>query len=866
MEPWLRGHLPLATLFGAVAATVYFGGVGPAVLTTVLGYVAANVLFGSPHDALPLGWIGAIRASAYLVSCAIIIATMESGLRRARGRARAVSGRLEDVLANMRRLAAIVESSEDAIVSTSLNGVIHTWNRAAERLYGYSPAEAVGRHIGLLIPPDRAAEEEELLARLRRGERTDHYLTVRLAKGGRRINLVLSVSPVRDESGALVGVAKIARDMDRAKFAEQAVRDSEARLRSVVETAVDAIIVIDDQGRIDSYNPAAEKLFGHRASEVIGKNISLLMPAPYSLEHDQYISNFLRTGVKKIIGIGREVIGLRKDGTTFPMELAVSEMIIGGKRMFTGIVRDISGRKRAEDALRASEERLRSIIDGALDAVVTIDADGRVTGWNAQAAALFGWAHDEIIGHTLASTIIPPAYREAHEKGLRQFLITGEGPVLNRRIEITALRRDGSEFPVELAITPTAVNNTYHFSAFIRDISERRRSEKERQALLDAERDARIEAERAARLRDEFLATVSHELRTPLNGMLGWAQLLQRGRPTEDTLREGLQAIERNVRTQARLVEDLLDVSRIIAGKVRLDVQDVNLASVIEAAIDTILPTAQSKNIQVSRVVDPTAGPVRGDPARLQQVVWNLLSNAVKFTPGRGRVSVSLARVNSHVELSVSDTGQGIKPEFLPLVFDRFRQADSSTTRHHGGLGLGLAIVKHIVELHGGTVSAKSAGEGSGATFLVELPLASVRTAEHRAPPRTADDEVKLTGVRVMVVEDDVDSGQVLRRLLEDHEAVVSVANSAREALATLLDSNPHVLVSDIGMPDMDGYDLIREVRRRNAKLPAVAVTAFARAEDRIRSLQAGYDMHIAKPIEPGELLAVVASLAQRVA
>jgi CheY-like chemotaxis protein/two-component sensor histidine kinase len=336
---------------------------------------------------------------------------------------------------------------------------------------------------------------------------------------------------------------------------------------------------------------------------------------------------------------------------------------------------------------------------------------------------------------------------------------------------------------------------------------------------------------------------------------------------------EGLEVIERNSKVQAQLIEDLLDLSRIISGKLRLDVQSVNLAEVIEAAIASVRPAAEAKDIRLRSVLDSLAAPVNGDPARLQQVVWNLLSNAVKFTPRGGQVQIVLERVNSHVEIIVSDTGMGIKPEFLPFVFDRFRQADASTTRKHGGLGLGLSIVRQLVEMHGGNVRAKSPGEGQGATFSIELPISIAHAGAHRRTPNPPDDaggalaSAPLDGVRVLVVDDEPDARELARQILGLARATVKTAGSAAEALEQLAAERPDVLVSDIGMPVADGYELIRRVRElgwNGKQLPAVALTAFARPEDRRRALLAGFQTHVSKPVDPDELIAIVATLLGR--
>lgn len=400
------------------------------------------------------------------------------------------------------------------------------------------------------------------------------------------------------------------------------------------------------------------------------------------------------------------------------------------------------------------------------------------------------------------------------------------------------------------------------------DVTHRKRVDKERDRLLAMESKARQEAQDANRMKDEFLAVLSHELRAPLNAILGWASLLKDPASKEE-LSTGLEVIERNTLAQAKLVEDLLDMSRVTSGKIRLDLQPVDLRTVIKAAEDAILPTAAAKNIQVICMVDPLAGPVRGDPSRLQQVLWNLLINAVKFTPEGGKVEVVVERVNSHVEISVSDTGAGIAPDFLPHVFDRFRQADSTITRRYGGLGLGLALVKTLVEMHGGSVHAKSAGEGMGATFRVALPLpvAVLEPGAHRAHPAWGNgtdenERMELAGARVLIVEDEADNAVMLRRLFESQAASVVVALTAAEGLAETARSEFDVIISDIGMPEMDGFEFIKEVRALEAggrrQVPAVALTAFARPEDRRRAMIAGFDTFLSKPVDTAELLAVV--------
>lgn len=402
------------------------------------------------------------------------------------------------------------------------------------------------------------------------------------------------------------------------------------------------------------------------------------------------------------------------------------------------------------------------------------------------------------------------------------------------------------------------------------------KAEQDREALLISERAARAEAERANQFKDEFLATLSHELRTPLQAIIGWTQLLKAGSLNEQDLAEGIKVIERNAQTQAQLISDLLDVARITSGKLRLDVQPVDPIAVVDAALIAVLPAATAKDIKLLKMLDPAAGPISGDPSRLQQVVWNLVTNAVKFTPKGGKVEATLRRVNSHIEITIADSGQGISDDLLPVIFDRFRQGDASTTRAHGGLGLGLAIAKQLVELHGGQIAAESHGSGQGAKFTVTLPLSIANRSQ--ASPKAARSEtasetplgemVNLDGVRILIVDDDNDSRNMLVRILQNCGAQTMNLDGADLVTNTVQEFQPHVLVSDLGMPTQDGFDLIRNLRGAGytgQQLPAIALTGFARPEDRRRALLAGFQAHLAKPVDPRELTAAIAALIGRI-
>ncbi|MEX2169060.1 MAG: PAS domain S-box protein [Pirellulales bacterium] len=532
-----------------------------------------------------------------------------------------------------------------------------------------------------------------------------------------------------------------------------------------------------------------------------------------------------------------------------------------------GVIQDVTERKSTEE----TRFHLAAVMESSDDAIVGKDLEGVVTAWNTGAERIFGYSALEMVGKSI--TTIIPADRSGEETAILEQLKRGE------RIdhyETVRIRKDGTSLDVSLTVSPIrdASGRIVGASKIARDITQQKRADDEREQLLKSEQAARAEAERVSIMKDEFLATLSHELRTPLSAILGWSQLLASGNLEEDDVKQGLEAIERNARVQTQLIEDLLDMSRIVSGKVRLDVQWIDLASIVDMAVDSVRPSAEAKQIRLRKVIDPHAGPVSGDPTRLQQIIWNLLTNAIKFTPKGGTVDVLLERVNSHLEITVHDSGIGIKPEFLPLVFERFRQADSSTTRSYGGLGLGLSIVKNLVELHGGSVRVESAGEGHGATFVVNLPLAPIRGGGKREhptapkPPGPDCEQILLTGVRVLVVDDEPDARELIKRVLGQCEAEVITARNSEEGIELLRSQSPNVIVSDIGMPDRDGYQFIREVRNlpslEGGKTPAIALTAFARSEDRTRAMLAGYQVHIAKPIEPQELIATVGSLAGR--
>jgi PAS domain S-box-containing protein len=527
--------------------------------------------------------------------------------------------------------------------------------------------------------------------------------------------------------------------------------------------------------------------------------------------------------------------------------------------------------------------RAESVLDAAPDAMVIVDEKGTILLANIQAEKLFVCNRDDLIGKPV-EILIPERLRSSHLDHRAKFFQDAHRRAMDADLNLQALRKDGEEIPVEISLSPLVTDHRTLVIAAIRDVTGRRAAqttaEDAQTTAVDARRtaeDAQRKAEEANRIKDDFLATLSHELRTPLNAILGWSTILASGHLSIEASSRAVQSVIRSARQQTRLVDDLLDVSRIVSGSLHLTVQSVALAPVVEAAIDTVRLGAEAKFIQLQVVLDSSEVVVAGDHARLQQIIWNLLSNAVKYTPKGGRILVSLEYTNSVAQLTVKDSGRGIEPAFLPFVFDRFRQADSSSTRAIGGLGLGLAIVRHLVELHGGTVDAHSDGDNLGATFTVCLPIRAVQSDRRyttHTPERNVmdhalpDDRPDLHGVTVLVVEDDHETLDLLKTLMILAGAQAITAVSVVEALAVFVQNRPDIIICDIGLPAEDGYSFIRQIRSRSAseggRVPAVALTAFARAEDRTRALLAGFQSHLAKPAEPIELLAVVAALVGR--
>jgi PAS domain S-box-containing protein len=858
------------------------------------------------------------------------------------------------------RLAAIVESSDDAIVSKDLNGIITSWNRGAEELFGYTAEEAVGQSITILIPTDRLTEEDMVLGRVRRGQRVEHFDTIRRRKDGTLVPISLTVSPIRDNAGTIVGASKIARNITDRKRIEGELHELQRRLLSLVvasasilqspDTAAVASAAIDVARGIfaadgyalwrmapggfwrilRSHGISAE--FASRAIPREGDgNTRPFVPfaEPLVCEDVQTSSvlaeqreAYAREGIASAIVFPLTIRGERSGTMVFYSRRRVTfaeidvqvGMALANLAAAALTTADLYEEQRhAREAADHAREQATflaeagTVLSSSLDYESTLSAVARLAVPTIADWCAVDIVHDRGPVQRIAVAHIDPEKIELARRleeqypqdpdgagGVHEVIRTGK-PVYLSRIPpqvLEASARDEEHRRIFRALNLTSymcVPLTVHGQAigaitFVSAESGREYSEADvrfarelatRASLAIENARAYERANEATRLRDEFLATLSHELRTPLNAVLGYARMMRTQAVPPDKAQSVWDVVERNATALKQIIEDVLDVSRIVAGRLRLNVEPLDLPAILREALATVLPAAEAKGVRVETVIDQITVPVSGDADRLQQVVWNLLSNAIKFTPRGGKVQLRLSRVNSHVEVTVSDTGKGIAPDFLPYVFERFRQADASFSREHGGLGLGLAIAKQLTELHGGTIAASSGGMNQGATFTVALPLMIVhpeptrRTRrEHprsdRHPPELQE-VPRLDNIRVLAVDDEPDSLNLLRTVLEGAGANVVTAQSGQEAMQVVRTGQPDVLVADIGMPTMDGLQLIRAIRQMEEPMrstPAAALTAYARSQDRITSLASGFHMHLAKPIDPLELIVAVATLA----
>jgi PAS domain S-box-containing protein len=675
----------------------------------------------------------------------------------------------------------------------------------------------------------------------------------------------MSVPSLQRSAEEELSEAKAALDAQTAELARYV-----ALLSATLESVADGVLAMDLDGQVLAYNTKFASIWHFPPDFLQRKNRREFVDFEAS-----YVKNpeaFRELCSRHLAQPEQENVDVIEmlDGRTFEcfsIPQNINERCVG----VVISLREITERRQVEQALAV----FAAIVDSSHDAIISKTLDGIITSWNYGAERLFGYRAEEAIGQPILM-LIPPE-RAGEEPLIIARQKRGEGV---DHIETVRLHKSGERIHVSITLSPIKDSHgrVVGVSKIARDITQRKHTEFEREELLARERQSRHEAESANRVKDEFLATLSHELRTPLTAIMGWTSILQSTELNSEESARGLSTIERNARVQAQLVEDILDVSRVITGKMRLDIQTIDLSLIIEEALNSVLPAARAKNIQLDRVIDETASRASGDPARVRQIIWNLLANAIKFTPNGGRVEVQLRQAGEQVEIIISDNGQGISPEVLPFIFDRFRQADSTSTRRHGGLGLGLAIVRHLAELHGGSAEAISEGEGRGAVFSVKLPYHQVSEPgpvilEKRAKPSIAQTTASesmpsLEGLRILVVDDQEDTRSFLSVLLEKAGAHATTVPSAFHGFRLIQELKPDILISDIGMPDEDGFSFIKRVRTLTPHLggrtPAIALTAFARSEDRVNVLRAGFQTHLRKPVDSIELVTVIAKLTGR--
>ncbi len=807
----------------------------------------------------------------------------------------------------------VAETANDAIITIDDRSTILFVNRAASRIFGHEQDQMVGKSLTMLMPEYlrtlHITGQKRYLKTGKKHLQWDHVEVPGLHREGHEFPIELSFGEYR-KSGKHVFIG-IARDVSQRKLAENALRESEQKFSTLAETVPQLVWMAEPDGFIFWYNRNWYEYTGTTPEEMTGWG--------WQAVHDPAILPSVIEQWKASIESGESFemeFPLRgKDGEFrwFLTRVNPARGADGNIIRWFGTNTDIDVQRRLDLRNRfiiKLDESVRAL-ESPKDITLTL---ARLLGEHlgADRCAYAEVEADEdhfyipgdytrkgvhsIVGHYAMSQFGAEVLRLMRENEpyavnnvFTDDRVTESDLAAYEQASIQAvicvpLHKNG-RFAACMAVHQREprvwTSDEIELVAFVAnrfwESIERARIVNSLHESLSREQQARHAAEHANKIKDEFLATISHELRTPLNAILGWTSLLRSGMNPEASAR-AIETVERNARAQAQLIDDLLDISRIISGKLRLDVTKVELERLIHAAVETVRPAAEAKSIRLQVLIDPNAGPVSGDAGRLQQVFWNLLSNAVKFTPKSGRVQISIERVNSHVEISVTDTGNGIAPEFIPYVFDRFRQADQATTRTQGGLGLGLSIVRQIVEMHGGTVSVESDGEGKGSTFSVVLPrLAAIprhrNIEEEREHPRVSKDDFvsidcapELDGLKVLVVDDEADARDLLQEVLEMCGSEVVTTSTAAEALETLRNGKFDVLVSDIGMPGEDGYSLIEKVRllsdAEGGRTPAIALTAYARVEDRIRALKAGFQAHLPKPVEPVELAAVVASLA----
>lgn len=859
---------PFLFFLAAVMFSAWYGGYGPGILALALSILCASYFIEPKGTLFPTNAANVLRLGLFAA-----VSLMICGLSASRRQVLKAFKREHELL------SAMISTAGCPIIVMDRDGRLLEFNAASERITGYLAREIIGERVfERLVPTEQRQQVQAAIAKLAEGVYPDEYEADWLTKTGEHRHIVWSNTVLLSDVSTvryIIGIGSDITDINQTKSQLQATNQT---LQRLIEASPLAIMMVNRRGIVELWNPASERIFGWSAAEAIGQ-FNPIVPAEKRSESLNIVDATLQG--EKIDGL--EIARCRKDGSTLDLSVWTAPLLNPDQTSdrLMAILADLSDRKRTEADLRKLQERLTSFFEADLIGITFGDQEGNIEDANDAFLAMIGYTRDELITQGLnIGQLTPSKYRaidQAHRTEAREHGVCAP-------YEKEYIRKDGTHVPV-LVGDAISGSERKHSVGFILDLTERKQLE---QALLRRTEDLA----QANRMKDDFFAILSHELRTPLNSILGWSKLLQSRKFDAETTTRALESVERNARLLTRLIDDILDVSRMMRGKLQLQLRPTRLAAVIEAAVYSFRPAAEAKAIELTYQIDPMVGTVNGDFNRLQQIVSNLLSNAIKFTPEHGKVTIILQSVAESVELNlveiiVADTGKGISSDFQPYVFNRFWQADSSSTRTEGGLGLGLALVRRLVELHGGSVEARSPGVNQGATFTVRLPtiatdeltdsgqliagnnhnLAAARATQ---AGNSVEAEDLLSGLKILVVDDEPDTRSFLKTALERYGATVMLAESSAEAkrlLApdTLTQNQPDILISDIGMPGEDGYSLLHELRRSQSAdqrlMPAIALTAYATQDDLEEALRQGFQRHLAKPVELNYLIDTIVEL-----
>ncbi len=746
-----------------------------------------------------------------------------------------------------RLLASIVESSTDAIISKSLDGIIQSWNPASERLFGYTAEQAVGRHISFLIPADRTDEEDWIITRLRAGERVEPYDTVRIRNDGQPVHVSLTISPVKDAEGRIVRASKIIRDITGRKQAEETIRKSEVRFRLAVEAAPNGMLMVREDGTITLANVHAKKMFGYASGELVGQSVEQLVPERFRLGHSSHRGGFFAAPRPRAMGTGNELYGLRKDGGEFSIEIGLNPITTEEGLCVLACVIDTTERR------QRSQEFLLSVLANAVDAIITLDERGIILSFNEQAEKLFGYSSSEVVGHNV-KILMPEPHHSKHDGYLSRYLHTGQAKIIGIGREVEGRRKDGSTFPMDLGVSEFLLGERHYFTGVVRDITESKRQANELRQLA-------ADLSEADRRKDEFLATLAHELRNPLAPIRNGLQLMKLASGQAATVEQTRSMMERQLTQLVRLVDDLMDVSRISRDKLELRKGRVPLAAVLNSAVETSRPLIEQMGHELTVTLPKQPLIVDADMTRLAQVFLNLLNNAAKYCDRGGHIQLNVERQGSDVVVTVKDTGIGIAADQLPRIFEIFTQVDRSLEKSQGGLGIGLTLVKRLVEMHGGSVEARSEGVGKGSEFVVRLPVV-IEASKPQESGGVAEQPVRSSH-RILVVDDNRDGADSLSEMLKIMGNDTRTAYDGQEGVDVAGEFRPDVVLLDIGLPKLNGYEACRRIREQpwGKGVVLIAVTGWGQDDDRRRSHEAGFDHHMVKPVDPQALMKMLAGL-----